>query len=97
VIAIDWEYGTLQGFPGLDLAHYMLQTNVLIYRSSPIVAAQRAARFVSCSLMVSSEEGGAIVRLAAYNAHRSAVEDGHPTTTLIQRWRQAIWESQWHA
>ena len=45
--AIDWEYGTLEGFPHLDLAYYVLQTSDVIYRRAPLRAAEYAAKYLA--------------------------------------------------
>jgi hypothetical protein len=93
--AIDWEYGTLEGFPYLDLAYYVLQTSALIYHEAPLRAAEYASKYLARQpqLMLRSVEARALVSLAAYDAYQGFREDGHlPTTNNLQMWRRAIWE-----
>ena len=44
--AFDWEYGIAEGFPYLDLAHFILQIAVLIYSWPPVKSAIYAARWL---------------------------------------------------
>ena len=92
--AFDWEYGTLQGFPGLDLATYILQLAVLIYRWKPVKALTFAVDYLSreTALALSEQEATALVGLAAYEAYRHLQEDGYPPETPIQLWRRSVWE-----
>ena len=93
--AIDWEYGTLEGLPYLDLAHYVLQTSALIYRWAPLRAMEYTVEYLTRQppLTLSDVEARALTSLAAYDAYRKFLEDGHvPATNNLQRWRQAIWE-----
>ena len=92
--AIDWEYGAVKGFPYLDLAQYVLQLSLLIYRRSPAEAKRNA---VNClcrysSPALTSIEGEAVVRLAAYHSYRQLQDDGHPDDTACQTWRRRVWE-----
>jgi hypothetical protein len=91
--AIDWEYGTREGFPYLDLAYYVLQTLALIYRQPPLKAAEYATGYLTRQppLALDSGEARALVRLAAYDAHRKSREDGQPDAARLQTWRRAIW------
>jgi len=93
--AIDWEYGTLEGFPYLDLAYYSLQTSALIYHRSPSRAAEYTAQYLAGHprLALSNVEARALTSLAAYDAYRKFQEDGHlPDTNHLQRWRRAVWQ-----
>jgi hypothetical protein len=94
VRAVDWEYGTLEGFPYLDLAHFILQTSALIYRRAPLQAARYAARYLSgrLDLGLSSAEAQALTCLAAYDAYRNSSEEGRKPDAGLQPWRRAIWE-----
>jgi hypothetical protein len=93
--AIDWEYGTLEGFPLLDLAYHVLQTSVLVYHQEPLKAAEYATKYLSGEprLALSRKEARAVTSLAAYDAYLKFLEDGHPSDGYHQRWRRAIWES----
>ena len=93
--AIDWEYGTLEGFPYLDLAHYVLQTSALIYRWPPSRAAEFTMHYLADQprLALSNMEARALTSLAAYDAYQKFQDDGHVSeTNHLQRWRRAIWE-----
>lgn len=92
--AIDWEYANLDGLPGLDLAHYVLQVSGLIYRRSPSRTFDAAVRFLTQREYgyLSSREAGALVRLSALQVFLKFQEQGWPTDDPVQRWRRAIWE-----
>jgi hypothetical protein len=91
--AFDWEYGTLEGFPYLDLAYYALQTSALIYRQAPLEAASRVPEFLSRlpDLALTKAEAQALTRLAAYDAYQRSSEDGQPPDNGLQVWRRAVW------
>lgn len=92
--AIDWEYGTPEGLPYLDLAYYLLQVSALIYRQAPERAARRAIRHLTQNgdTAPSRDEARALVRLAAYEAYSNAREDGQPESAGLQGWRRKVWE-----
>lgn len=94
--AIDWEYGTLEGFPYLDLAHYVLQTAALIYRRPPAEAVRYAVRYLcqQPELALSGAEARSLIRLAAYDASRKSLEDGQLPDAGLQPWRRAVWETE---
>lgn len=93
--AIDWEYGTLEGFPYLDVIYYVLQTSALIYRKAPLKAAEYAAVYLTQHpwLALDDAEARALIRLAAYDAYHNSREDGQPEDNKLQIWRRAIWRS----
>jgi hypothetical protein len=91
--AVDWEYGTLEGFPYLDLAYYLLQTSALIYRWAPAKAARNTVRFLeTLRPRLSGTEARSLTRLAAYDAYRKSLEDGNMPDTGLQPWRREIWK-----
>jgi hypothetical protein len=92
--AIDWEYGTPEGFPYMDLAYYILQTSALIYRRKPLSAAQHAAEYLTRlpAFDLDSAEAHALIHLAAYDAYLKGLEDGQPESTDLQTWRRKIWQ-----
>jgi hypothetical protein len=94
--AYDWEYATLEGFPYLDYAYYILQTLILIYRWAPTKAAQYAERCLmrEPQIALSNSEARAIVRLAAYDAYQKYLHGGQEPSTSLQTWRRAIWENK---
>ena len=95
--AIDWEYGKLEGFPGLDLAFYFLQVSALIKRWSP----QRAINtFLDYCVLKSpyaltTEQIIALLRLTSYDAYLNSLEDGHSPQSPLQQWRREIQELTW--
>ena len=92
--AVDWEYGSLEGFPHLDTAHFMLQVSVLVHRWRPGKATEFAARYFG------SKEGGGLdvaeartmVRLAAHDVYLKHLEDGYARDPELRRWLRAVWE-----
>jgi hypothetical protein len=94
--AFDWEYGTSEGLPGIDLAFFILQTQALIYRTDPATALRHATRTVSTELRVSEVVGFTLAQLAAYHAYRSAEEDGLSPHAQIQQWRHCAFEQLWN-
>jgi hypothetical protein len=92
--AVDWEHGTLEGFPYLDLVHFILQTSALVYRLAPPKAARNAASYLSRqpSLALNQVEAHALVRLTAYDAYIKTSGDGQLDKAPLQVWRRAIWE-----
>jgi hypothetical protein len=90
--AVDWEYGCAEGFPGLDLAHYVLQVAGLIYRWRPERARAYATGYLrDCGDGLSAAEASAIVALAAYDAFGNTLMDGHGMNDPIQIWRRSLW------
>ena len=92
--AIDWEYGSTQGLPFLDLSYYLLQVAALITRWSP----QRAKDYAVAYLQhpwpgLSRAEGEAIVNLTAYHAYCQGEADGNSARTFLQTWRRSLWEN----
>jgi hypothetical protein len=93
--AIDWEYGTPEGLPHLDLAYYILQTSALIYRQDPLEASRYSAEHLvrQPALDLTGAEAQALTRLAAYDAYLKSSEDGQPASAGLQTWRRRVWES----
>jgi hypothetical protein len=90
--AIDWEYGCNEGFPGLDLAHYVLQVASHIHRWAPARSRVYATRYLlESGLDVNSREAGAIVKLTAYLAFQHARMDGYGPDAPVQLWRRLVW------
>jgi len=88
--AIDWEYGTLKGFPYLDQAYFILQINMLINRWKPERSREFAIKVLTEKL--SKPQARAIVNLAVFDAFHKAQKDGHDSEMPNQRWRRAVWE-----
>lgn len=91
---IDWEYGALDGFPWIDLAHYALQADALVRRARPHAARARARQRLAAKPWpgLAEAEADAIVRIAAFAAHRDARIDGHADDAPLQLWRRAVWQ-----
>lgn len=79
--AIDWEYGTLESFPHLDLVVYILQVASLVHRRSPRRAARYATDYLSRQpgLALSGAEARALTHLAAYDGYQKSSENGQPS------------------
>ncbi len=92
--AIDWEYGRHSGFPGLDLAQYILQVACLIRRWSPARAREYAISQLICDeyIAVTRREAAALVGIVAYESYQNATIEGHPPTDWAQVWRRGVWE-----
>jgi hypothetical protein len=92
--AVDWECGCSAGFPGLDLAQYLLQVACLCLRWSPRDSRDYAIRYLAGDSphCLSPAEARALVTLSAYSTFRLAAEDGHAFDDPFQRWQRAIWE-----
>lgn len=90
---IDWEYGAAEGFPWVDLAHLLLHTAALLHRWSPPRAIAHATRTLTRRPWpaLDADEANAILRMAAFAAHRGAARDGHPDDAPLQVWRRAVW------
>ncbi len=92
--AIDWEYGTLEGFPHLDLAYYVLQVLALVQRQPPRKAAEYTAGYLARQpqLALNKEEARALTYLSAYDAYLKSWQDGQPDDARLQAWRRRVWE-----
>lgn len=91
---IDWEYGTLQGFPYIDIAHYCLQSSYFIRDWSPTRARRSTVRYLSQPNWpgLDQSEAQSIVTLAAHYASAQAGLDGVPTRTRLEVWRRSVLE-----
>ncbi|MEX2647484.1 MAG: hypothetical protein WD673_00565, partial [Alphaproteobacteria bacterium] len=96
VVLLDWEYGALDGFPWVDLAHGALQALALVRRGPPGQSRALAARWLASRPWpgLTPRESDALVRIAAFAAHRDARIDGHFDDAPLQRWRSALWEGE---
>jgi hypothetical protein len=96
LVAIDWEYGSATGLPGLDLAQYMLQVALLVVRCSPEAALDRATRALQSAAALdgpplSRRESAALAVLAAYETYRASALEGLTDRDPRQVWRRAVW------
>ncbi len=94
--ALDWEYGSLPGFPHLDLAHYIIQTAALIYRWPPERARDYAVERLTRAPWPALEpaEALAVVRLAALDTYWKQMEDGQKSGAPLQAWRRRVWAGE---
>lgn len=96
--AVDWEHGTLEGFPFVDIVHHILQVAALIYRWDPLKAARYATEYLTYKrrLGLSATESQALVHLAAYDAYQKVSEhrESVPYVPALQAWRRAIWSEK---
>jgi hypothetical protein len=90
-MAIDWEYGTPEGFPFMDLVHYILRIAYLIYRWSPPVTRRYVVDYLVRSHSLERDEALALTSLTANYDYLQALEDGHPPDTNPQLWRRQLW------
>lgn len=94
--AIDWEYGTLKGFPYLDLAYYILQVAALIYHWSPHDARSYALSFLGNTswIKLSVGQAKAVVSITAFSTYQQFLLDGHAANTPTQNWWHSVWMSK---
>jgi hypothetical protein len=92
---LDWEYGSLEGFPYVDLVHYILQTSALIYRRDPSKATREAMNYLISRRPkgpdLNEVQAHSLVRLAAFEAYLQTSEDGQNDQAYLQTWRRKIW------
>lgn len=88
--AIDWEYGTAEGFPFIDLTFFMLQVARLIYRLSPTQATSHAIKLLSMtqSLNLTLEQAQSLVFLCAYHQCKQIASESNDSF--------AWWNSCWN-
>ncbi len=94
--AIDWECAESEGFPYLDLAHYVLQIAGLVHRWP---AQKGLMATVQCLEHkpwpgLDAREAEAITCLAAYLAYRQSNDEGFPKDAPYQLWRRGIWDGK---
>jgi hypothetical protein len=90
--AIDWEYGTLEGFPHLDQAFFVLQVGRLINRWSP----ERVRDYAGSVLdrYVPRHQAETLIRLVAFDTYNKALEDGHEPDSPALHWWQILWKEK---
>jgi len=92
--AVDWEFGKMLGFPGADLAYYLLQTASLYYQWSPIRARAHAVRTLEALswLGLKKNEAEALVKLTAYFGYQQSINLGNLPGEKLQKWQMGIWQ-----
>lgn len=94
--AVDWEQATLDGFPMLDLCHYLLQVGSLVYRWSPRKTFRYALRYLTHVSWpgLDGSEAGCLVKLQTMVAYEDAIRLGFPPEERFQSWRRALMEER---
>jgi aminoglycoside phosphotransferase (APT) family kinase protein len=96
--AVDWEYGSLEGLPSVDLVHYILQVAALVYRWKPDKAMRYASEYLTQQQFagLSRHEARATIRLTALWDYQNTLanEETVPHAPFLQEWRRRLWESQ---
>lgn len=94
VTAIDWEYGTLTGFPFNDVIFYILQVAHLIYGWPAPRAFAYAANFLRTTYGkdLNPEQINSLIRLSAFDAFHRFARDGQSPDTPLQAWRREVFE-----
>jgi hypothetical protein len=97
ISAFDWEFGTLEGFPFVDLAYFILQVAALLYSWPAVKAAIYATQWLAGRPMLglSEREARGIIRLAMFHAYSRARAGGFADGDGIQAWRLRIWRGLW--
>jgi hypothetical protein len=91
-VAVDWEFGSAEGMPLIDAAHYALQVAGLVERKSPSQARHQAAHGLGRAYGVRAAEADALVRLSAFENYQNALAAGGTTNSPRQLWRRLVWE-----
>lgn len=95
IAALDWEYGTLQGFPLLDVAYFFLRLAQSVRRWHPQYSFRRSVVYLKrYDASLSTSQAQAIVRLTALDFFLKASSDGMADTSTAQAWRKAVWETE---
>lgn len=92
IVAVDWEFSDLNGFPFLDLAYYILQYGALVKRWSPKFAFIYTRGFLNKRFSLGPEISESLVRLAAFQAYRITAQNGRDDNWPLQKWRRRVWE-----
>lgn len=92
--AFDWEYGVRQGFPGQDLAKYLLQVAMEMLNWPVAKGHALAVDYLHrhAGLALTPAEALALVRLAAHDLYQKFEADGFTPDRWEQQWRRAAWE-----
>ncbi len=94
--AFDWEFGTREGFPYIDLAHFILQVALLVYAWPPVKTAIYATQWLQKQpLGLGEGEARGVVRLATLEAYLRGKDDDFPDDDPTQAWRLRIWRGLW--
>lgn len=95
LVAFDWEFGTPNGFPCIDLAYFILQTTLLIYSWPAVKGAGYATQWLERQCGLTGSEARALIRLAMAEAYLHGRDDGYPDDHPLQAWRLRIWRGLW--
>lgn len=93
VRAIDWEYGHDGGFPYVDLAHFILQFELLIAKARPSRSLEIGSSILTKHTALGAAEARSVLRLAAIEAYSHGIEEGQGNAPPWQLWRRRVWEA----
>jgi hypothetical protein len=94
--AFDWEFGTLDGFPYIDLAYFILQVGLLVYTWPPVKTAIYTTQWLQKQPpRLTQSEARAVVRLATLEAYLRGKDEDQPDDDPTQAWRLRIWRGLW--
>jgi hypothetical protein len=95
--AFDWEHGTTDGLPYLDLAYFILQVAALIYSWPPVKSAIYAMTWLEAqpTFGLTKREARALVCLSMFDAYCRLEDDGFGDDHPLQPWRRRIWKGLW--
>ncbi len=90
VVAIDWEYGTVDGLPGIDAAAWRLKPDSLIQGKSPRRARLHATKWVKNCLGVSCLVAEDLVRVAAGIMRSELLLNGRLPNDPVLYWQEQV-------
>lgn len=96
LVGIDWEYGSLEGFPWLDMAGMSLLEEFHLRGTSPARARTKTVRFLNklCNAELSTAELDALTRVAAWSLNKERADEvSSPAVSEAQIWRNKVWAS----
>lgn len=90
---LDWEFAAVDGFPLLDVVHYVLQVACLVKHWSPHLARDRARAWIGSNplLPIHVDEADVLVRVCAWDAQQRDRSLGERDSSAIQQWREQVW------
>lgn len=93
---IDWEYGTLAGFPHADATHFLLQVASFVKRWPPDRSRDFiASRLAESPIALAAAQAHALVTLVAAQAYARSASEGATDKARVQVWRRQLIRSTW--
>lgn len=94
-LLLDWEYGVVDGAPGVDPVYWVLQTGMLVRRRSPRQALSEAASFLQGrEYWPSLEDAESFVRVVAFWMDVARSADGRAADDPSRTWLAALWSGR---